>query len=147
MLAGDLGTVARSALIEGAQGLAAYGLEIFRPIQPMLADSAPDIAAALSQLGEAVLEWKLDGARIQVHRAGDRVKVYTRNLNDVTARVPEVVEAVLALPATELILDGEVIALDAEERPHPFQVTMRRYGSRLDIEAQRPELPLLSFYF
>ncbi len=147
MLAGDLGTVARSALIEGAQGLAAYGLEIFRPIQPMLADSAPDIAAALSQLGEAVLEWKLDGARIQVHRAGDRVKVYTRNLNDVTARVPEVVEAVLALPATELILDGEVIALDAEERPHPFQVTMRRFGSRLDIEAQRAELPLLSFFF
>lgn len=147
MLAGDLGTVARAALIEGAQGLAAYGLELFRPIQPMLADSAPDVAAALAQLGEAVLEWKLDGARIQVHRAGDQVKVYTRNLNDVTARVPEVVEAVLALHATELILDGEVIALDAEERPHPFQVTMRRFGRRLDIEAQRAELPLLSFFF
>jgi DNA ligase-1 len=147
MLAGDLGTVARAALIEGAEGLAAYGLQIFRPIQPMLADSAPDVAAALAQLGEAVLEWKLDGARIQVHRAGDQVRVYTRNLNDVTARLPEVVEAVLALPVTELILDGEVIALDAEERPHPFQVTMRRFGRRLDIEAQRAELPLLSFFF
>ena len=147
MLAGDLGTVARAALAEGVGGLAAYGLELFRPIQPMLADSAPDVAAALAQLGEAVLEWKLDGARIQVHRRGDRVAVYTRNLNDVTARVPEVVEAVLALPAEELILDGEVIALDAEERPHPFQVTMRRFGRRLDIETQRAELPLLCFFF
>jgi DNA ligase-1 len=148
MLAGDLGTVARAALGSGAAGLAAYSIELFRPVQPMLADSAADVAAALQAIGgEAAIEWKIDGARIQVHRRDDRVAVYTRSLNDVTARVPEVVDAVLALDARELILDGEVIALDAARRPLPFQVTMRRFGRRLDIDALRDALPLTPFFF
>jgi DNA ligase-1 len=93
------------------------------------------------------IEWKLDGARIQVHRRDDRVAVYTRNLNDVTSRVPEVVEAVLALPARELMLDGEVIALTPDGRPLAFQDTMRRFGRRLDVDALRAELPLTPFFF
>jgi DNA ligase-1 len=113
MMAGDIGVVA-SALLgpDGEATLSAYQLELFRPVQPMLADSAETVADALvAEPGPMSIEWKLDGARIQVHRQGDRVAVYTRNLNDVTARVPEVVDAARALPARELILDGEVISL------------------------------------
>ncbi|HEX6050802.1 MAG TPA: ATP-dependent DNA ligase [Gemmatimonadaceae bacterium] len=147
MLAGDLAAVAQAVLVEGEAGLAHWSLQLFRPVQPMLADSAPDVVAALEQLGRASLEWKLDGARIQVHRQGDRVSVYTRSLNEVTGAVPEVVEAVLAFPARELILDGEVIALDRDERPLPFQVTMRRFGRKLDVEALRADLPVQPFFF
>jgi DNA ligase 1 len=116
-------------------------------VQPMLADSAPTVRDALSEGVPVVVEWKLDGARIQVHRRDERVAVYTRNLNDVTEAVPEVVAAVLALPARELILDGEVIALAPDGRPQSFQTTMRRFGRRLDIEALRAELPLTAFFF
>ena len=147
MLAGDLGTVAEAVLAEGAAGLERYGLQLFRPIQPMLADSAPNLAAALAALGTAVVEWKLDGARVQVHRLDDRVSVYTRSLNDVTGAVPEVVEAVRALPAREVILDGEVIALDASGRPLAFQDTMRRFGRRLDVDTLRAEMPVTPFFF
>jgi DNA ligase-1 len=105
------------------------------------------VTEALAELGTAVLEWKLDGARIQVHREGDRVAVYTRSLNDVTAALPEVVEATLAMPARDVILDGEVIALTAEGRPLPFQDTMRRFGKRLDVVALRAALPLTPFFF
>jgi DNA ligase-1 len=147
MLAGDLGAVAQAVLTEGDAGLDRYGLQLFRPIQPMLADSAPNVGDALQSLGSAILEWKLDGARIQVHRDGDRVAVYTRSLNDVTGAVPEVVEAVVALPARQVILDGEVIALTPDGRPLPFQDTMRRFGRRLDIDALRAELPLTPFFF
>jgi DNA ligase-1 len=149
MMAGDLGAVAGAILgPEGLAALDAYQLELFRPVQPMLADSAETVADALSSAaGPMAVEWKLDGARIQVHRRDDRVAVYTRNLNDVTVRVPEVVEAVLALPAREVILDGEVIALMPDGRPLAFQDTMRRFGRRLDIEALRAELPLTPFFF
>jgi DNA ligase-1 len=147
MLAGDLGTVAEAVLADGEAGLVRYGLQLFRPVLPMLADSAPNVAEALGELGTAVFEWKLDGARVQVHREGERVAVYTRSLNDVTAAVPEVVEAVRALAANDLILDGEVIALSAEGRPLPFQDTMRRFGKRLDVEALRTTLPLTPFFF
>jgi ATP-dependent DNA ligase I len=147
MLAGDLATVAGAVLAEGEAGLARYTIQLFRPVQPMLAESAPSVAEAVKELGEAVLEWKLDGARIQVHRLGERVTVYTRSLNDVTAAVPEVVEAVRALPASELILDGEVIALGPHGRPLPFQETMRRFGRKRDVEALRAELPLAPFFF
>src|SRR6185503_16923215 len=95
----------------------------------------------------AGLEWKLDGARVQVHKAGDEVRVYTRTLNDVTARVPEVVEAVRVSPSSELILDGETIALKADGAPHSFQVTMRRFGRKLNVGALREELPLSVFFF
>ena len=150
MLAGDLGAVARAVLgPEGEAALGRYQLELFRPVQPMLADSAPTVVSALGSLGggRAIMEWKLDGARIQVHRLGDRVAVYTRSLNDVTAALPEVVDAVRALTARELILDGEVIALGDDGRPLPFQVTMRRFGRRLDIEALRTGLPVTPFFF
>ncbi len=148
MMTGDLGTVARAALGENREtALAEYQLQIFRPVQPMLADSAPTVAEALSAGVPAAVEWKLDGARIQVHRKDDRVAVYTRNLNEVTGAVPEVVEAVSALPGRELILDGEVIALAADGRPLSFQDTMRRFGRRLEILKLREELPLTPFFF
>ena len=148
MMTGDLGTVARAALGENREtALAEYQLQIFRPVQPMLADSAPTVAEALNAGSPAAIEWKLDGARIQVHRKDDRVAVYTRNLNEVTGAVPEVVEAVSALPGRELILDGEVIALAADGRPLSFQDTMRRFGRRLEILKLREELPLTPFFF
>ncbi|MDQ3996756.1 MAG: ATP-dependent DNA ligase [Gemmatimonadota bacterium] len=153
MLAGDLGAVAAAVCSGGERALdalAGYRLELFRPVQPMLADSADDVAdamgAAVGTTG-AALEWKLDGARIQVHRADDRVAVYTRNLNDVTSRVPEVVDAVRSFRARELILDGEVIALAVNARPLSFQDTMRRFGRRLDVELLRAELPLTPYFF
>jgi len=148
MMAGDLGAVARALLGEDREkALAEYQLEIFRPVQPMLADSAPTLGDALTDGVRVAVEWKLDGARIQVHRRDDRVAVYTRSLNDVTEAVPEVVEAVTALPARELILDGEVIALAPDGRPHSFQTTMRRFGRRLDVSKLREELPLKAFFF
>jgi DNA ligase-1 len=152
MLAGDLGVVARAVCSGGEaalNALATYRIELFRPVQPMLADSAPDVAAALGMFGSVpvTVEWKLDGARVQVHRAGDRVAVYTRSLNDVTTRVPELVEAVRAFSASELILDGEVIALSPNARPLSFQDTMRRFGRRLDVDAMRSERPLTPYFF
>jgi DNA ligase-1 len=118
-----------------------------QPVLPMLAQPAEDVAAALGALGTALLEWKLDGARVQVHKSGDEVRVFTRSLNDVTAAVPEVVNSLKSAKAQSLILDGEAIALRADGRPHPFQVTMRRFGRKLDVEALRHELPLSVFFF
>ena len=133
MMAGDLPSVARIALTGGDSALASFATQLFRPMHPMLAGSADAAELAMDELGEALLEYKLDGARIQVHKAGEQVAVYSRRLNDVTAAVPELVEAVRALPARELILDGEVIALRADGTPHPFQTTMSRFG-----EARHP---------
>ena len=147
MMAGDLPTVARAALTGQAAGLVSYATQLFRPVQPMLAGSADDAEVAIAELGEAALEYKLDGVRIQVHKAGDQVAVYSRRLNDVTAAVPELVEAVRALPARELILDGETIALRTNGTPHPFQTTMSRFGKRLDVQRARGEVPLTPFFF
>lgn len=147
MLAGDLGEVARVALVEGDAGLAALSVQLFRPIQPMLAQPAADLGDAIGRLGEAALEVKLDGARLQIHKAGTEVCVFSRRLNDVTAAVPEIVEIVTALPAREAILDGEVIALRPGGEPHPFQVTMRRFGRKLDVAGMRASLPLTPFLF
>jgi ATP-dependent DNA ligase I len=147
MLAGDLAPVARAALLEGRPGLEGFRLQLFRPLQPMLAQPAADVGEALERLGEAALELKLDGARIQVHKAGDAVSVFSRLGNDVTAAVPEVVEAVRALPARQALLDGEAIALRPGGAPHPFQVTMRRFGRKLDLERLRADLPLTPFFF
>jgi len=113
----------------------------------MLADSAVDLDAAIADLGDASLEYKLDGARIQVHKREDEVRVFTRNLRDVTAAVPEVVEIVRLLPAREIILDGEAIAVRADGTPHPFQTTMRRFGRKLDVETLRRELPIAAAFF
>ena len=147
MVAGNLAVVARAVLEKGEAELEQYDVRLFCPVQPMLAGSANDAADALRELGEAALEYKLDGARIQVHRAGNDVVVYSRGLNDVTAAVPEVVELVRALPARELILDGEVLSLLPDGRPQPFQITMRRFGRKLDVERMRQELPMTPFWF
>jgi DNA ligase 1 len=147
MLAGDLGAVAHAALTEGEAGLDRFAVELFRPIQPMLAETAASVSEALGRLDAASLEYKLDGARIQAHKGGDDVQVFSRGLRDVTPAVPEVVEVVRALPARELVLDGEVIALRPDDTPHPFQVTMRRFGRRLEVERLRQELPLSPFFF
>jgi DNA ligase-1 len=113
----------------------------------MLAQSASDVADALTRLGRAGFEHKLDGARIQVHKADDEVRIYSRRLNEVTDAVPELVDAVRALPARELVLDGEAIALQANGRPHDFQTTMKRFGRRLDIAQLQAELPMHAFFF
>jgi DNA ligase-1 len=139
--------VARAALETGEAGLTQYDVQLFRPIQPMLAQSADDIPEALASIGEAALEYKLDGARVQVHKSGDDVVVYSRSLKDVTPALPEVVELVRALPAKDLILDGEVISLLPGGRPQPFQITMRRFGRKLDVERMRQELPMTPFWF
>jgi len=143
-LHGDLQAVAAIALLDGREGLAAVRLEVGRPLSPMLAATAPDVAAALARTGPAAVEFKLDGARVQVHRDGDEVAVFTRTLDDVTGRVPEVVAAALGLPAQRVVLDGEVIALREDGRPHPFQVTGSRFGARRRAET---ELPLSVFFF
>jgi DNA ligase-1 len=147
MYAGGLPAIARAALVEGASGLAQFGIRLLQPVQPMLAQSADNVTNALDFLGTAAVDWKLDGARVQVHKAGDGVRVFTRNLNDVTAAVPEIVAAVRSLPARELILDGEAIALAPGGAPQPFQVTMRRFGRKLDVDAMRQALPLSVFFF
>jgi DNA ligase-1 len=147
MLRGDLGVVGALALAEGTAGLAAVRLELGRPVHPMLAQPAADIGAALAKVSPAAVEWKLDGARIQIHRRDADVAVFTRTLDEVTSRVPEIVEAALALPARTVVLDGEAIALRADGRPHPFQVTAARFGSRRDVDEQRRSLPLTAALF
>jgi DNA ligase-1 len=141
MLSGELGATAAAALGGGVEALRAVGLQVGRPIQPMLAAPGDDVDAALAKTGPAAVEYKLDGARLQVHRRGDEVRAFTRSLDDITSRVPEVVEAVLALPARDLVLDGEAIALRPDGRPHPFQVTASRFGTRR-ADATAPLTPL-----
>jgi DNA ligase-1 len=147
MFSEHIGSLARRALEEGAAGLARYAIQLFKPVSPMLADSADDVAEALSRLGESAWEYKLDGARIQVHKGDGDVKIFTRQLQDVTDRLPEVVESARALPAREMILEGEAIALRSDRRPEPFQTTMRRLGRKKDVASLQQEIPLSSFYF
>jgi DNA ligase-1 len=132
MLSGDLGRVAVVALTESEAGLRAVGLEVGRGVLPMLASGAPDVATALAEVGTASVEWKLDGARIQVHRFGDDVRVFTRNLNDVTTRLPGIVTWARALPVRAVVLDGEAIGVDDDARPHAFQDTMSSFGRDRD---------------
>jgi DNA ligase-1 len=146
MLAGDLGAAAAAA-IAGGDELTRFQLTPFRPLQPMLAQTAETLADALARISPAALEWKLDGARLQVHRDGGEVRAYTRNLADVTPRVPEVVAATLALEIDSGVLDGEVIALDPDGRPRPFQETMSRFGSKSDRDGPRGSVPLSPFFF
>jgi DNA ligase 1 len=145
--AGGVAPVARAVLAGGAAALAGFAIRLMQPVLPMLAQPAEDVKAAMAQLGTAILEWKLDGARVQVHKSGDDIRVFTRNLNEVTGAVPEVVDALKDAKARSLILDGETIALRADGRPHPFQLTMRRFGRKLDVGALRNELPLSVFFF
>ncbi|HEX9289225.1 MAG TPA: ATP-dependent DNA ligase, partial [Anaeromyxobacteraceae bacterium] len=147
MVAGDLRQVAEAALAEGVAGLRRFPLRLMSPLQPMLAQPAGDVGDALASLGEAALEHKLDGARVQVHKDGSEVRVFSRALRDVTPAVPEIVEAVQALPARSVILDGEALAFRPDRTPEPFQVTMRRFARKLDAAALRRELPLSALFF
>ncbi len=152
MLGGDLPAVAVAGLKAGPSGgataLDAFTLRVGRPVSPMLAQTATDVVDALERHGgTAIFEAKLDGARVQIHRSGDEVTVYTRSLDDVTARLPEVVEATLALPVTDLVADGEAIALRPDNRPHRFQVTASRFGRSVDVTTARARQPLSVFFF
>jgi DNA ligase-1 len=147
MLAGAVPPVAAALAEAGRAGLDRFELSLFRPVQPMLADTAADVEAALERLGEAGFEYKLDGARVHVHKDGDRIEVYSRQQHRVTAAVPEIVERVAALPARRLVLDGEAIAFGATGRPLPFQETMRRFGRKLDVARLRAEMPLRVYLF
>jgi DNA ligase-1 len=146
-LSGSPAEVAVSALTEGAAGLARFGLEIGRPLSPMLAQSAPNLVDALARTGPAAVEAKLDGVRVQVHRDGGEVRIFTRTLDEVTDRLPDVVEAVRALPCTSAVLDGEVLALAADGRPRPFQVTASRAARRGSPAAEAARTPLTLFLF
>jgi DNA ligase-1 len=147
MLAGDLPAVAEAALADGEAGLGAFHLVVGRPVQPMLAKTAPTLADALAETGRAAVEWKLDGVRIQVHRSGDDVAIFTRTLDPVGERMPEIAEAVRALPLHSVILDGEAIALRPDGRPRPFQETASRAASRGGAAALREAVPLTPFFF
>ena len=147
MLRGSLGAIATAALAQGLTGLRGFHLQVGRPLQPMLARTSTSVEEALQRAGPAAIEWKLDGVRVQIHRQGDRVWVFTRTLDDVTSRVPELVEAARELPVEEVVLDGEAIALREDTRPHPFQVTGGRFGSKLDVERLRKTTPLTLFLF
>jgi DNA ligase-1 len=128
MLSGDLGRTAAMALHDGVDALEAVGLAVLHPIEPMLAASATDVADALAKTGPASVEWKLDGARVQVHRRGSEVRIYTRNLNDITHRLPGVVAIAQAIPADAVVLDGEVLGVDDDAKPRAFQDTMSAFG-------------------
>jgi DNA ligase 1 len=147
LFAGDVTEVALRALSGGEPALAELSIELFRPLRPMLAQTAKDVPDAVTRLSPCVFERKLDGARIQVHREGERVAVYSRHGNELTEALPEVARLVRSFDAQSLVLDGEAIALKADGRPHPFQVTMRRFGRKLDVAEQQRSLPLSAFFF
>ena len=147
MLAGAIAPVAVASLAEGSAGLARFKLRLFDPVSPMLASPTQDVESALAELELAAFEHKLDGARVQVHKNERTVKIYSRTGRDVTFSLPEIEAAVAALAAPSLILDGEVIALDATGRPKPFQETMRRFGRKLEVEDARASVPLSLFCF
>ena len=145
MLRGDLREVAETAITEGSDALRDVGLELFRPLQPMLAKTAGSLDATLVSLGQAILEWKLDGVRVQIHRLNDEVRVFTRNLKDVSDRTLDVADVVRTFPSKRFVLDGEVLALRPDGRPEPFQVTMGRFGRQ--AESNTEELQLVPFFF
>ncbi|SCK27976.1 DNA ligase-1 [Streptomyces sp. ScaeMP-e48] len=147
MLAGSLQEVARTLLAEGPGALAAFRLTVGRPVQPMLAHTAASVTEAVDKLGPCAVEEKLDGIRVQVHRDGDRVRAFTRTLDDITDRLPELVTAVAALETGRFILDGEVIALGDDGRPRPFQETAARVGSRRDVAAAAAGVPIVPVFF
>jgi DNA ligase-1 len=153
-VSGSLALAATAALsgpaddpAEAQQALRAVTLQVGRPVRPMLAATAPTVAAALERISPAAVEWKIDGIRIQVHRAGDDIRVFTRTLDDITARVPEIVTAVRSLGATTAVLDGEAVALRPDGRPRPFQVTSARTASQADVARQSEQTPLTPFLF
>ncbi len=147
LFAGSAATVAVSAFRGGEAELASFSVQLFRPLRPMLAQSAKTPAEALQRTLPAAIEHKLDGARIQLHRQGERIAIYSRASNELTDALPEIVELARSFSAESLVLDGEVIALREDGRAQPFQVTMQRVGRRLGISAARTDLPLRAFFF
>lgn len=147
MLTGEIGEVAAVARTGGRAGVDALELRLFHPIQPMLAQPAEDLNAAIAALGAPLLEYKLDGARVQVHKQGSEVRVFSRQGNDVTAAVPDIIEPIQLLPVSDLVLDGEALVFGDDGTPRPFQTSMRRFGRRRDDATLRAQLPLQSFYF
>jgi DNA ligase-1 len=147
MLSGSMRTVAETALAQGAGGLQRFGLQVGRPIGPMLASSAPTIEDALAKITPAAVEWKMDGIRVQVHlrsgQPGGQVKLFTRTLDDITDRLPDVVAELSKLPAHDAVLDGELVALQEDGRPYPFQVT----ASRTSRRTGEPAAGLSAFLF
>ena len=140
MLSGDLTRTAEIAMTHGEEGLREVGFELFRPIFPMLASTAESVADAVGSFRCASVEWKLDGIRIQVHRRGDEVRVYTRNLNEITEVLPGIVDAVRRLPVAQAVLDGEALWM-GEHGPASFQDTV----SQLDSGA--PPEGIVTFLF
>jgi DNA ligase-1 len=147
MLSGSMRAVAGTALAQGAGGLREFGLQVGRPIGPMLASSAPTIEDALAKITPAAVEWKMDGIRVQVHlrsgQPGGQVKLFTRTLDDITGRLPDVVAELSRLPAHDAVLDGELVALQEDGRPYPFQVT----ASRTSRRTGEPAAGLSAFLF
>lgn len=143
MFLGDLGETARLALTEGEPALARQRIRLFTPIRPMMAEMAEDLTETFRELGpDRVLEFKLDGARIQIHRKGGRVRVFSRRLTEVTESLPEVIERAETFGGGDLLLEGEVVAVDPEGRPLPFQDLMRRFRRVHDVETLAEEIPL-----
>ncbi|MDD5205805.1 MAG: ATP-dependent DNA ligase, partial [Desulfobacterales bacterium] len=147
MFSGDIGLVAEAALHRGAQGLEQFGPRLFQPVSPMLASPAEDPQEVLDRMDEAAWEFKIDGARIQVHKRKGEVRIFTRRLKDVTESLPEIAAFAGALPMDEAIFEGEAIALQPDGKPLPFQTTMRRFGRIRDVEKTREEIPLSSYFF
>jgi len=144
MFTGDLGEVARVALTSGIEGLQKIGIRLFTPVKPMLAEMSYDIGEVISKHGgKTALEFKFDGARIQIHKKGDAVRVFTRRLSEVTDSLPEIVElAKERVKADEAMLDGEVVAVGADSRPLPFQDLMRRFKRIKDVAAAAEQTPV-----
>ncbi|MFE2139623.1 ATP-dependent DNA ligase, partial [Streptomyces sp. NPDC059466] len=147
MLAGSLQTVARALLAEGPGALDGFRLTVGRPVLPMLAHSAASVSEAVDKLGACAVEEKLDGIRVQLHRDGDAVRIYTRTLDDITDRLPELISVAMELEDSRFILDGEVIALDEDGRPRSFQETAGRVGSRVDVATAARSVPVSPVFF
>jgi ATP-dependent DNA ligase I len=152
-LSGSLAVAAAAALSSGDDPAAAtaalrtVSLQVGRPIRPMLAASAPTVAAALDRISPAAVEWKIDGIRVQVHRTADGVRVFSRTLDDITHRVPELATAAMSLAVSDAVLDGEAVALRPDGRPHPFQVTAARAASQAVPGGEAGRVPLSLFLF
>ncbi len=148
-LAGDVGAIAYAAIVQGEAGLQNLSLQVGRPLKPMLAQSAETVAEALEEIAPPLaFEFKLDGARVQIHKRGDEIKLFSRNLSDISASLPEILElARREIQAREAILEGEVVAVDENGRTRPFQVLMRRVGRERDIEQMQQEIPVRLFLF
>ncbi|MEO8556584.1 MAG: ATP-dependent DNA ligase, partial [Actinomycetota bacterium] len=144
---GELAAVAQALLVEGPGVLGQFHLTVGRGVGPMLATSAKSIAEALAKTGPAGVEWKLDGIRAQIHKQDNDIHILTRSLDDITDRVPEVVELVRSLPVASAVFDGELIALHPDGRPKPFQETGSRTASRVDPEVARERTPLTAYLF